>query len=44
MEIAKERGPGIAESAAHKAREKLGRVLPFVKPEAKSEPAVAAAE
>jgi len=43
-EIAKERGPGIAESAALKAREKLGKVLPFVKPEAKSEPVVAAAE
>jgi predicted nucleotide-binding protein (sugar kinase/HSP70/actin superfamily) len=43
-EIAKERGPGIAENAALKAREKLGRVLPFVKPEPKREPNVAAAE
>jgi hypothetical protein len=43
-EIAKEKGPGIAESAANKAREKLGKVLPFVKPEAKAEPNVAAAE
>jgi hypothetical protein len=43
-EIAKEKGPGLAESAALAAREKLGKVLPFVKPEAKSEPVVAAAE
>jgi predicted nucleotide-binding protein (sugar kinase/HSP70/actin superfamily) len=43
-EIAKEKGPGLAESAALAARAKLGKVLPFVKPEAKSEPVVAAAE
>jgi hypothetical protein len=43
-EIAKEKGPGLAESAALAARVKLGKVLPFVKPEAKSEPVVAAAE
>jgi hypothetical protein len=43
-EIAKEKGPGLAESAALAAREKLGKVLPFVKPGAKTEPVVAAAE
>ncbi len=43
-EIAKEKGPGFAESAAQKARAKLAEVLPFVKKEEPREPVVAAAE
>jgi len=43
-EIAKEKAPGMAESAVNAARDRLAKVLPFTAPRAAHEPVVAAAE
>jgi predicted nucleotide-binding protein (sugar kinase/HSP70/actin superfamily) len=43
-EIAKEKAPGMAESAVNAARDRLAKVLPFTAPRQAHEPVVAAAE
>ncbi len=43
-EIAKEKAPGMAESAVNAARDRLAKVLPFTAPRKADEPVVAAAE